>query len=161
MPNTVSWEPEYRQFDLILRSKLNDLRGIQTIRPWSLGLNNRILNATSDAPPFSTRRRTILINFGVFCGELIPPMPFKNPERYLVGGNQAKLRRVFYELLNRFDPRPGRSVQRERFRFWARFLRRMYSDATFSLGVSHEMCEYLETKCVLVINDFDLSQSLR
>jgi hypothetical protein len=29
---------------------------------------------------------------------------------------------------------------------FTRFLRRMYSDAALSLGVSHEMCEYLETR---------------
>jgi hypothetical protein len=53
-----------------------------------------------------------------FCGELIPPVPFKNPECYLVGGNRAKLRRFIYELLGRFDPRPRRSVQWDSFRFW-------------------------------------------
>jgi hypothetical protein len=53
-----------------------------------------------------------------FCGELIPPMPYHRPECYLVGGNKAKLRRVFYELLARFDPRPSRSIQWDSFRFW-------------------------------------------
>jgi Glycosyl transferases group 1 len=185
---TVSWESEYRQFDLILRSKLNRRAWHpENMRPWALALNNRILNATSGAPPFSTRRKRLLVNFGAshpyshgtrdlahdyfeskiegifpldqtkdnlmeeptdpydalmwlqtgqrfsrkyyerlkqsqavacFCGELIPPMPFRNPERYLVGGNRAKLRRFFYEVLGRFDRRPYRSVQWDSFRFW-------------------------------------------
>ena len=53
-----------------------------------------------------------------FCGEMIPPMPFRNPECYLVGGNKAKLRRLFYEMLGKLDPRPPRSVQWDSFRFW-------------------------------------------
>ena len=185
---TVSWEPEFRQFDLILRSKLNRRSWHpENVKPWVLGLNNRILEATSGAPPFAERAKSILLNFGAshpyphgvreaaslrfepeiaklfdldrrkddlsiepadpfdalmwrqsgarfcrayyerlknsqavatFCGELIPPMPFRNPERYLVGGNKAKLRRVFYEALAWVDPRPRRSVQWDSFRFW-------------------------------------------
>jgi len=53
-----------------------------------------------------------------FCGEMIPPMPFRNPECYLVGGNKAKIRRFFYEMLGKLDPRPARSVQWDSFRFW-------------------------------------------
>jgi len=185
---TVSWNPEYRQFDLILRSKLNRRAWHpENMRAWVLGFTNRILSATENAPSFQQRRRAILINFGAshpyphgardlarktfepgirkvfeidqtkddlstepndeygslmwrqtgyrfsreyyerlknsqavacFCGELIPPMPFKNPEYYLVGGNKAKIRRAFYELLGRVDPRARRSVQWDSFRFW-------------------------------------------
>jgi Glycosyl transferases group 1 len=185
---TVSWEPEFRQFDLILRSKLNRRAWHpDKMRPWVLGFTNRILKATNGGVPFEKRDRTILINFGAshpyphgtreiatrvfepqiqkilsidrtrdnlrkepsdphealmwrqtgerysqsyydrlknaqavacFCGELIPPMPYRRPECYLVGGNKAKLRRAFYEMLGRFDPRPARSVQWDSFRFW-------------------------------------------
>lgn len=185
---TRSWEPEFRQFDLILRSKLNRRAWHpENMRPWVLGFTHRILQATSEAPPFAERRRSILVNFGAshpyphgtrdlartrfepeiervlsidrttddlsqeprdpydalmwrqsgwrfsrsyyerlkhsqavacYCGELIPPMPFRNPECYLVGGNKAKLRRAFYEMLSFFDPRPRRSVQWDSFRFW-------------------------------------------
>lgn len=185
---TVSWEEEYRQFDVILRSKLNRRAWHPSnLRPWAYGLNNRILDATSNALPFADRRKVLLINFGAshpyphgtrnlaarlfdpqirnmfplddtkddlrkrpaapydalmweqtgnryssayyerlkssqavacFCGELIPPMPYRNPECYLAGGNKAKLRRFFYELLGRFDPRSPRSVQWDSFRFW-------------------------------------------
>jgi hypothetical protein len=186
--HTVSWEPEFRRFDLILRSKLNRRASFpDNMRPWALGLNNRILQATTDALPFAARRRALLVNFGAshpyphgvrevahdhfepkiqqfiqldrtkddltveppdlydslmwrqtaqrysrayyerlkgsqavacFCGELIPPMPFRNPECYLVGGRRARLRRLIYEILGHFDSRPKRSVQWESFRFW-------------------------------------------
>src|SRR5207249_3019202 len=53
-----------------------------------------------------------------FCGELIPPMPFKNPECYLVGGTKAKIRRLLYEAISRLDWRPRRTVQWDSFRFW-------------------------------------------
>jgi hypothetical protein len=185
---TVSWEPEYRQFDLILRSKLNRRAWHpENIRPWAYGLTNRVTEATAGAPPFASRRRVILVNFGAshpyphgarelsrtrfeptiekyisidrtmddlseepsdqyealmwrqtggrfnrryyerlkqsqavacFCGDVIPPMPFRGPERYLVGGNRAKLRRAFFEMLSLIDPRPPRAVGCDSFRFW-------------------------------------------
>jgi len=185
---TVSWEPEFRQFDLILRSKLNSRAWHPTnMRPWVHGFTNRILKEVSGAPPFSERRRSLLWNFGAshpyphgareqavakflpaasrlfdidttrddlsaepgdpyealmwrqtscrfsrayyqrlqnakavasFCGELIPPMPYRDPECYLVGGNRAKIRRATYDLLALLDPRAPRSVQWDSFRFW-------------------------------------------
>jgi hypothetical protein len=185
---TVSWEPEYRQFDLILRSKLNCRAWHpENIRPWAYGLTNRVTQATACAPPFDTRRRVILVNFGAshpyphgvrdlsrtrfepkiekymsidrtidnlseepsdpyealmwrqtggrfsrryyerlkqsqamacFCGDIIPPMPFRHAEQYLVGGNRAKLRRAFFDIVGLLDPRPARSVGWDSFRFW-------------------------------------------
>ena len=35
-----------------------------------------------------------------------------------MGGNKAKIKRVFYEILGKFDPQPTRSVQWDSFRFW-------------------------------------------
>jgi hypothetical protein len=185
---TVSWEPEYRQFDLILRTKLNRRAWHpENLKPWTMPLEKRIIDATRNAPEFQKRRKVILVNYGAshpyphgtrqlsarvfepkiekvlpidrtkddltkepadaydrlmwrqtggrysrsyydrlkqsqavacFCGEMIPPMPFRNPEGYLVGGNKAKLRRLFYEMLGKLDPRPPRSVQWDSFRFW-------------------------------------------
>jgi hypothetical protein len=185
---TVSWEPEFRQFDLILRSKLNHRAWHpENMKPWVYGFTNRVAQATAGAPPFAQRKRTVLVNYGAshpyphgtrdlaahtfeprvqeilpidrtkddlsgepgdaydalmwrqtgfrfsrsyyerlknsqavacFCGELIPPMPYRRPECYLVGGNKAKIRRAFYEMLGRLDPRPARSVQWDSFRFW-------------------------------------------
>jgi hypothetical protein len=53
-----------------------------------------------------------------FCGELIPPMPWRNPQQYLVGGNKAKLKRIFFDAVGLIDPRSPRSVQWDSFRFW-------------------------------------------
>jgi hypothetical protein len=69
-----------------------------------------------------------------FCGDLIPPMPFRNPERYLVGGNKAKLRRLFYELAGCFDPRAPRLIHWDSFRFWESL---MAGCATFHLDLAH------------------------
>jgi hypothetical protein len=157
------------------------------MKPWVLGINERILRATEEGKEFSKRKRTMLVNFGAshpyphgtrelaekrffpeikkwipldgtrddltkepkdsydrlmwrqtgyrfsrsyyerlknnqamacFCGEMIPAMPFRNPECYLVGGNKAKIRRICYEMLGKLDPRPPRSVQWDSFRFW-------------------------------------------
>jgi len=185
---TVSWEPEFRQFDHVLRAKLNRRAWHPAnLRPWVLGLNGRILQATAGGAPFAQRNRSVLINYGAshsyphgtrnfsarlfeeplatrfpvdrtrddlsqpptdpydllmwrqtggrfsrsyydrikasqavacFCGELIPPAPFANPECYLVGGNKARVRRAFYEALGLLDPRPRRAVQWDSFRFW-------------------------------------------
>jgi hypothetical protein len=185
---TVSWEPEFRQFDLILRSKLNKRAWHpENMKPWVLGFTKRILKAVERQLPFGERRRVVLVNFGAshpyphgtreeaarqfmpelaklmpldstkddlsippsdsyarimweqtgeryspsyyarlgssqavacFCGELIPPMPWRHPEQYLVGGNKAKLKRAFFEALGQVDPRPARSVQWDSFRAW-------------------------------------------
>jgi hypothetical protein len=185
---TVSWEAEFRSFDLILRSKLNRRAWYpENMKSWAAGLNNRILQATTEAPGFYARSKSLLVNFGAshpfphgvrdlarsrfepeiekvlridrtkddlsaepvepyealmwrqtgkrynrsyyerlrssqavaaFCGELIPPSPFRTPERYLVGGNKARFRRMFYEAVGRVDLRPRRAVQWDSFRFW-------------------------------------------
>jgi len=62
---TVSWQTEFRQFDIILRSKLNARAGYpDNFVPWALGLDARILGATAGARPFRQRQRSILVNFG-------------------------------------------------------------------------------------------------
>jgi len=201
---TVSWEPEFRQFDLILRTKLNRRAWHpQNIRPWAYGLNRRIVDATANAPRFAERAKRVLVNFGAshpyphgarelaarqleprlesvlphdrtrddlsrapgdplallmwrqtggrfsqeyyqrlgrsqavaaFCGELIPPAPFENPECYLVGGNRAKVRRFLFEALGRLDPRPPRWVQWDSFRFWEALAA---GCAVFNLDLAH------------------------
>lgn len=185
---TVSWEPEFRQFDLILRSKLNKRAWHpENMKPWVLGFTKRILKAVEGQLPFDERRRVALVNFGAshpyphgtrdeaarrflpglakvlpldstkddlsvpppdpyarimweqtgmrysvsyydrlktsqcvacFCGEIIPPMPWRKPEQYLVGGNKAKLKRAFFDAVSHIDSRPPRSVQWDSFRAW-------------------------------------------
>lgn len=185
---TVSWCPEFRQFDVILRAKLNRRAWHpENMRPWVLGLNNRILEATANAAPFDQREHKLLVNFGAshpyshgtrelaakhfessarrlmtidrtkddltavpaepydalmwrqtghrfsrayyerlkrsqavacFCGDMIPAAPFRDPDRYLVGGGRARVRRAMFEMLDRFDARPRRAMQWDSFRFW-------------------------------------------
>ena len=52
-----------------------------------------------------------------FCGDIIPPAPWR-PEAYLVGGNRAALRRLAFGLLGRLDRRAPRAVGCDSFRFW-------------------------------------------
>ncbi|MDI1335074.1 MAG: hypothetical protein PSU94_02725 [Lacunisphaera sp.] len=185
---TVSWEPEFRQFDVILRTKLNRrMWHPANLRPWALALSNRMLRMTAGAPPFANRERTVLVNFGAshnyphtariranerfnpslekifalnstrddlsvppadpydrlmweqtnrrhsrayyerlkhsqavscFCGALIPPMPWRDPNQLLLHGGKAKLKMKLFNLLGRLDPRPERIVQWDSWRFW-------------------------------------------
>lgn len=185
---TVSWEPEFRQFDVIFRAKyLRRAWRPANLRPWVMGLSRRMLRMTAGAERFADRNRAILVNFGAshgfphtarlrshetfdlliagvfpldstrddltvapvdpydrlmweqtnhrhsrayyerlgrsqavscFCGELIPPMPWRNPAQYLVGGNKAKVKRAFFDALALLDPRPERIVQWDSWRFW-------------------------------------------
>lgn len=185
---TVSWGAEFRQFDLILRIKLNQRAWHPgNMRPWAVALNQRIIQATANPLPWAERKRRIAVNFGAshpyphgvrdlararfdpkiagmleidrttddlsqapadpfdalmwtqtgarfsrayydrlrscqavscFCGDLIPPSPFQSPEQYLTHGRRARLRRMWYDWLARFDSRPPRWVQWDSFRFW-------------------------------------------
>lgn len=62
---TISWEPEFRQFDAILRTKYN-ARAFhpENMQPWAYGLTRRVCEATADALPFTSRKRAMLVNFG-------------------------------------------------------------------------------------------------
>ncbi len=63
---TIAWEPEFRAFDLILRSKFNGRAAAPAnMRPWAYGWNNRIVAATRGALPFAQRGASLLVNFNV------------------------------------------------------------------------------------------------
>jgi hypothetical protein len=84
---TISWEDQFRPFDLILRSKLNSRAAAPAnMRPWAYGLTNRIIEATQNPLPFSQRAASVLVNFNV-----------SHPFRY--GGRDLAARR--------FEPRIG------------------------------------------------------
>ena len=51
-----------------------------------------------------------------FCGELIPPAPFR--PYYLAGGQRARFSQLFYKGLGCFDPRAERLIQWDSWRFW-------------------------------------------
>ena len=62
---TASWRPEFRAFDLILRPKYNRrCFHPENHRPWALGVHVRMLDMCAGAPPWSARRRELLVNFG-------------------------------------------------------------------------------------------------
>ena len=52
-----------------------------------------------------------------FCGDIIPPMPYR-PEGYLVGGNRARLHWAFFAGLGKLDWDAPRAVGCDSFRFW-------------------------------------------
>lgn len=52
-----------------------------------------------------------------FCGDEIPAAPW-NPAGYCVGGGKARLRRKFYDLVQRLGRRPMRLISGDSFRFW-------------------------------------------
>lgn len=51
-----------------------------------------------------------------FCGELIPPSPFRPP--YMAGGGRARLLRRLFDVLEQVDTRPPRLIQWDSWRFW-------------------------------------------
>ena len=62
---TDSWKPEFRAFDLILKTHFNrKLAYPSNCRPWAFGLPSRIIRETaSGLMPFEQRRRVVLSNF--------------------------------------------------------------------------------------------------
>jgi len=75
--------PEFRQFDLILRTHFNSkLNYGNNFQPWVFGLSNRILQELNTIPDFTHRKKQILVNFrhwksghpvrNISCSKLIP-----------------------------------------------------------------------------------------
>ncbi len=75
--------PEFKQFDLILRTHFNSkLNYGDNFQPWAFGLSNRILQELNTIPDFNTRKKQILVNFrhwksghpvrNISCSKLIP-----------------------------------------------------------------------------------------
>jgi hypothetical protein len=62
---TPSWQPEFATFDVVFRAKFNRrCAHPSNHHPWALGVSTRMLDATRAAPPWESRRRNVLINFG-------------------------------------------------------------------------------------------------
>ena len=51
-----------------------------------------------------------------FCGELVPGLPQR--VNFLVGGNKARAKRIFWELVSQALGLPPRNVQPDSWRFW-------------------------------------------
>jgi hypothetical protein len=65
-PRTVSWNPQFRNFDFIFRTHLNSKTEYPAnFVPWVFGLSNRIVRETSEPPNFEHRNRHLLVNFRV------------------------------------------------------------------------------------------------
>jgi len=62
------------------------------------------------------RMKSCLVS-SAFCGDEIPAAPW-NPANYCVGGGKARLRRRFFDSVQRVDPRPLRVISGDSFRFW-------------------------------------------
>jgi hypothetical protein len=186
---TVSWDGAFRQFDLILRTKFNE-RAFQpsNLKPWAIGLSQRVLQATASALPFSERKRAIFVSYNAshpylhtsrtaaleklhpriadilpsyrppftdigtppstpnealmwrqtnfrhsaayyerlgsvaacsaFCGEIVPALPSVRPQVILLGGNKAKLLKLFYRTLSSLSGKHPRILSCDSFRFW-------------------------------------------
>ena len=62
--STPAMAPEFRAFDLVLRTKLNRRTwNPPNFKPWAIGLERRVIAATEDAPPFEQRREAIYVNY--------------------------------------------------------------------------------------------------
>lgn len=63
---TPSFNKEFRQFDLILKTHYNQKYNYPAnVKPWAYGLSDRILDQTQDIPSFEERKRILLFNFRV------------------------------------------------------------------------------------------------
>jgi hypothetical protein len=62
------------------------------------------------------RMKSCLVS-SAFCGDEIPAAPW-NPQQYCVGGGKARLRRRFFDVVQKLDPRPPRVISGDSFRFW-------------------------------------------
>jgi hypothetical protein len=62
---TPSWAPEFAAFDVVFRAHYNRrCFHPDNHRPWVLGLNSRVIAATTEAVKWNERQRSLLINFG-------------------------------------------------------------------------------------------------
>lgn len=62
--STFAWNPEFRQFDVILRTHFsNKIRQPANFQPWAFGISQRIMQATKPIPKFSEKQPCLLVNF--------------------------------------------------------------------------------------------------
>jgi len=61
---TLSWLPEFRNFDFIFKAHCNkNIKCPSNVYPWAFGLSSRVINELSSCPDFEERQKSILINF--------------------------------------------------------------------------------------------------
>lgn len=94
---TPSWRPAFRAFDVVFRAKFNQ-RCFHPAnhRPWVHGLTTRMIEMTAGAPPWSERRREVLVNFGA-------SHPYVHGARALVGPPFIAAAHPFFAINQRRD----------------------------------------------------------
>ncbi|MFI5335184.1 MAG: glycosyltransferase [Opitutales bacterium] len=94
---TSSWGPEFATFDAVFRAKYNR-RCFHPAnqQPWVLGLNQRMLDMTAGAPPWSERRQEVLVNFGA-------SHPYAHSARNKAGPPFVAAARQYFTINDRRD----------------------------------------------------------
>jgi hypothetical protein len=93
--STPSLAPEFRAFDLVLRTKFNRRTwNPPNFRPWAIGLERRILAATEGAPEFAGRRKAIYVNYNA-------SHPFMHSSRRL---GIERLHPKLHDVLETYQP---------------------------------------------------------
>jgi hypothetical protein len=64
---------------------------------------------------YSIIENTLIV--AAFCGYMVPGLP-DDPSVYLVGGNKAKLKKKFYQILSTSTGSEERIIQWDSYRFW-------------------------------------------
>lgn len=61
---SASWRPEFRQFDLILRTHYtHHTKHPDNVRPWAFGLSTRVLQELAEPIPHTQKQPSLLVNF--------------------------------------------------------------------------------------------------
>lgn len=64
---------------------------------------------------FNNLEKSLIV--ATFCGDMIPGMP-QNPAPYMLGGNKAKIKKIFYKGLSYINGKEDRIIQWDSWRFW-------------------------------------------
>jgi len=71
---TVSWEPEFRRFDLSFRSKFNRrMPHPDNMVPWTHCLPTRVLSETAEVPAWEARQQEMIFAFGASHDQSVGP----------------------------------------------------------------------------------------
>jgi glycosyltransferase involved in cell wall biosynthesis len=80
---TYSFAPEFRQFDLILKTHYSNKSAYPSnFIPWAFGLSDRVLKQVVNVPDFASRDRHLLVNFrdrGLHSVRNVLPKQFFSP----------------------------------------------------------------------------------
>ena len=61
---SASWRPEFRQFDLVLRTHYTShTKHPANVRPWAFGLSTRVLAQLAEPTPYEQKQSALVVNF--------------------------------------------------------------------------------------------------